>query len=105
MSKPEVLIFVMDGCPACSTLKPLAEQMAAHYGQCVDTRFIDVDAESSFADAMSIEETPTVIGVNPSKQPVCRMKGHDGKPERLDQIYQTALGTAVSCTVGPFRDV
>ena len=103
--RPEILVFTMDGCEACEDLKPLADQMAAHYRACMDTRFIDVDAESDFADQMGIEETPTVIGVNPQKKPIVRMAGHDGKPERLGRIYSTLAATVTSCRVGPFHDV
>jgi thioredoxin-like negative regulator of GroEL len=104
MSKPEVLVFTMTGCPACAQLKPFARQMATHYGQCVDTRFVDVDRESQFADAMGIEELPTMIGVNPGKQPVCRMVGFEG-PARMAKVYDQTLETAVSCSVKPFQDV
>jgi thioredoxin-like negative regulator of GroEL len=103
--KPEVLIFTMEGCSACEALKPLAGQMGTHYQACVDTRVIDVDRESRLADAMGVEETPTVIGVNPGKHPIVRMVGHDGTPERLVQVYSTVLATVTSCTVDPFRDV
>lgn len=103
--RPEVLVFVMDGCPACGQLKPLAEQMANHYSTCVDTRIINVDSDPSFADAMGVEELPTVIGVNGAKQPQIRMVGHDGKPDRMIQVYSRLLQGVTSCTVAPFRDV
>lgn len=101
--KPEVLVFVMQGCPACTSLKPLAERMAAHYGGCVDTKIIDVDSDAGLSDAMGVEETPTVIGVNPDKRPVIRMVGHDGKPDRMLQIYGAV--TNGTCKIDPFRDV
>lgn len=103
--RPEVLVFVMQGCPACQSLKPLAEQMQAHYAQCVDTRIIDVDSDGGLSDAMGVEETPTVIGVNPGRQPIIRMVGHDGTPTRMVRVYDAVLGTAMSCSVEPFKDV
>lgn len=103
--RPEVLVFVMQGCPACESLKPLAEQMSTHYAQCVDTKIIDVNSDGGLSDAMGVEETPTVIGVNPSKQPVIRMVGHDGTPTRMVRVYDAVLGTAQSCHVPQFQDV
>jgi thioredoxin-like negative regulator of GroEL len=103
--KPEVLVFVMQGCPACESLKPLAQQMQAHYGACIDTKIIDVDRDGGLSDAMGVEETPTVIGVNTGKQPIIRMVGHDGTPTRMVQVYTTVLGTVQSCSVPPFQDV
>jgi thioredoxin-like negative regulator of GroEL len=103
--KPEVLVFVMQGCPACSQLKPLAEKMATHYGACVDTKIIDVDSDAGLSDAMGVEETPTVIGVGPDKRPVARMVGHDGKADRIIQVYGTVLSGATACRVQPFKDV
>ena len=102
--RPEVLIFTMAHCPACAQLKPIAKQMASHYGQCVDTRFVDVDAEDKFADAMGVEELPTMIGVNPGKQPVARMVGFDG-PGRMAKVSGACVETAMSCSVRPFADV
>lgn len=86
-------------------LKPIATQLATHYGACITTRFVDVDQESDLADAMGVEETPTVIGVNTARQPQIRMVGHDGKPDRLIQVYTTLAANVTSCVVGPFRDV
>jgi hypothetical protein len=103
--RPEVLVFVMNGCPACGQLKPLAQQVAAHYRTCIDTRVVDVDADAAFADAMGVEELPTVIGVNGAKQPQIRMVGHDGKPGRLVEVYSRLLQGVTSCSVAPFRDV
>lgn len=105
MSRPEVLVFTMQGCWACMSLKPLAQQIANHYGACIDTKFIDVDNDDGLSDAMGVEETPTVIGVNAAKQPVARMIGHDGKPDRLVEVYNKVMSTATSCSVEPFRDV
>jgi thioredoxin-like negative regulator of GroEL len=101
--KPEVLVFVMDGCPACSQLKPLAERTATHFGACVETKIVNVDRDAGLSDAMAVEETPTVIGVV-GKKPVIRMVGHDGKPERLLKVYSTVM-QGMTCPVGPFRDV
>ena len=61
--KPEVLVFVMNGCAACDQLKPLAQATAAHYGACVETRIINVDQDGGLSDAMAVDETPTVIGI------------------------------------------
>ena len=71
----EVLVFVMRGCGACHALKPLAQSVAAHYGRCVQTRFVDVDRESDLADMMGVEATPTVVGIDNGKRPVIRMVG------------------------------
>ena len=101
--KPEVLVFVMSGCPACDQLKPLAQQTAAHYGACVETKIINVDQDGGLSDAMAVDETPTVIGIV-GKKPVIRMVGHDGKPARLVKVYATVL-QGQSCPIGPFRDV
>lgn len=103
--RPEVLVFVQNGCHHCAALKPLAEQMAAHYRACVDTKIVDVDSDPGFADAMGIEELPTVIGVNGAKQPQIRMVGHDGKPDRMVAVYSRLLDGVTSCSVAPFRDV
>lgn len=103
--QPEVLIFTMQGCGACEILRPVAEQIAAHYQRCISTRFVDVDQESQLADAMGIEETPTVIGVNAAKQPIVRMVGHDGKSERVVRIYTSLMEGVTSCAVQPFQDV
>lgn len=79
--------------------------MKFHYGTCIDTRFVDVDDEDEFADAMGVEETPTVIGVNSHRQPMIRMVGHDGGSTRLARIYDTLMENVVACRVDPFRDV
>lgn len=105
MSRPEVLVFVQEGCPSCDAIKPLVDQMSRHYATCVDTRVVDVYAEEGFADAMGVEETPTVIGVNPAKRPVVRMVGHDGNPNRLVQIYAACLMTVTTCSVPPWREI
>lgn len=103
--RPEVLVFVMDGCHACGQIKPLIDQLAAHYAPCVDTRIVNCDAEEKFADAMGIEETPTVLGVV-NKQPVVRLVGVMGNEvERLNAVYGRLIQDAQSCSVGPFRDV
>ncbi len=103
--RPEVLVFVMKGCGACSQLKPLTAQFGAHYAACIDTRVVDVDAESDLADAMGIEATPTLIGVNPSRQPVARMEGYDGSPVRVQKVYDAVVATATSGRVVPFHDL
>lgn len=103
--RPEVLIFVMDGCFACSELEPIAQRMQSHYASCIDTRFIDVDAAPAFADAMGIEETPTVIGVDVGKRPVVRMIGADGLPDRLASVYAKLIEGVSTCRIDPFRDV
>lgn len=105
MSRPEVLVFVMEGCPACHALRPLAEQYAAHYAPCIETKIIDVDSDGGLSDAMAVDSTPTVIGVNAHKQPIVRMVGHDGKPERFQRVYDAVLSTVTSCQVPPFGDV
>lgn len=105
MARPEVLVFVMQGCGSCADLKPLVDQLAAHYAACVDTRVVDVDQESPLADAMSVEATPTALAINPARHPVARMVGHDGTPARIIAIYQAAVATAQSCAVKPFTDV
>ncbi len=105
VNQPEVLVFVMSGCAACSELKPLAQQMSVHYQRCINTRIIDVDVDAEFADAMGVEELPTIIGVNAAKQPQIRMVGHDGKPDRLIEVYSRLLAGVTSCSVSPFRDV
>ncbi len=87
------------------SLKPLAQRMAAHYGRCIETRFIDVENDDGLSDAMGVEETPTVIGVDVAKQPLIRMVGHDGKPARLVEVYDKVMTSVTSCTVDPFRDV
>ena len=79
--------------------------MSTHYQRCVSTRIINVDTEAEFADAMGVEELPTIIGVNAAKQPQIRMVGHDGKPDRLIQVYSRLLEGVTSCSVSPFRDV
>lgn len=104
MNRPEVLVFLMDGCQSCHELRPIAERLHAHYATCIDTRFIDVDSEANLADAMGVEETPTVIGVI-NRQPVIRMVGHDGSPDRLVQVYSKMVEGVVTCTVDRFRDV
>ncbi len=105
MSRPEVLVFTMASCWACMSLKPLAQQMATHYGSCIETKFIDVDDDGGLSDAMGVDSTPTVIGVNGAKQPIARMVGHDGGPARLVEVYNTVMATVTSCSVQPFRDV
>lgn len=103
--RPEVLIFVMQGCGACHMLRPQAEQLAAHYRACIDTRFVDVDQESGLADLMGVEETPTAIGINGARQPCIRMVGHDGTAERLTAIYTRLVAEVQTCQVAPFQDV
>lgn len=103
--RPEMLVFVMKGCGACQDLKPLVQRIAAHYATCVDTRILDVDEHDGLADSMGVESTPTAIAVNRHKQPIGRMVGHDGKPERILRLYQTAVAAATSCQVPPFSDV
>ena len=86
-------------------LKPLAHRVAQHYSQCIETKFIDVDNDGGLSDSMGVEETPTVIGVNPAKQPVIRMVGHDGKPDRLVEVYNKVMATVMTCSVNSFHDV
>ncbi len=103
--RPEVLVFVMESCGACEELKPLVIKTGIHYRTCIDTRVVDVDAESQFADLMGVEETPTVIGIDGNRQPIIRMKGHSGDPARLIAIYSKLLESATSCRVEPFQEI
>lgn len=105
MPQPEVLVFVMRGCGACHALRPIVDRVAEHYGACVATHIIDVDAHSVLADTMGVEETPTIIGVDPMRRARVRMIGFDGKPDRIAALYAKIAAEATSCSVGRFEDV
>ncbi len=97
----EVLVFIQDGCPACHEVLPLVNQLSGHYVRCVRTRIVDVNREPIFADALQIQETPTIIGTRNYEAQV-RMVGADNAPTRLPELYQTLMASG-SCPVGAWK--
>jgi thiol-disulfide isomerase/thioredoxin len=97
----EVLVFVQEGCPACHEIRPLVDQLAAHYGRCVRTRIVDVNKESLLSDAMQVRDTPTIIGAKNFHSEL-RMVGAENAATRLPQLY-SSLVTGASCPVGAWK--
>ncbi len=59
-----VLLFVMQGCPACTSFKPRFERLAAPYRRAgVSVQIIDVGRYVSQANQYKVTATPTTLVV------------------------------------------
>lgn len=86
-----LVVFVMEGCPACEAFEPTVRKLATKYQSCISTYIVDCNDPkwSPLADKHKISATPTTI--------LFKKRGIAGRKEgmmeeaELEKWYVTGL--------------
>jgi len=84
-----VLVWTMEGCPACQEYIPIWRQVAAQYAGCIPSMVLDVNQNPKLADAMRVMSTPTTMIVRNGQRSFYYLGGA-ASAEEVQRLYEAA---------------
>lgn len=85
-----VVVWTMQGCPACDQFKPRILQAAQKYASCLPTIIADVDRFPGAADHFRVNATPTTMILRYGKRTFRHLQGNAPDAE-IESLFQAAM--------------
>ncbi len=91
-SRVVIVLFVMDGCPACEEFKPTFMKVAKKYNSRVPVSIADAATAQTqvFAEKHKVEATPTMLVMFKGSPYTAKFEGAHSEPETVMVFEQAA---------------
>jgi thiol-disulfide isomerase/thioredoxin len=85
-----VMVWGMDGCPACEEYIPRFRRVASKYAQCVPAVVLDANRYEDAANHFRIRATPTTITSRYGRRGIYAIEG-DAPDEDIEKLFTAVM--------------